>query len=125
VVEGHLSPPEGTIDQPLYEDQSLTVRVRSHPGAKDARTHYWTRRTSARRSLVEIHLETGRRHQIRVHMAWSGHPVVGDPRYGQKASRMALHAQQLVFEHPVTQKRVVLHTEIPADFSKLLGRAHT
>jgi 23S rRNA pseudouridine1911/1915/1917 synthase len=120
VVEGHLSPPEGLIDQPLYEDKGLRVRVRSHPAARDARTRYRTCETSAQRSLVEIHLLTGRRHQIRVHLAWLGNPVVGDARYGQKASRMALHAQRLSFQHPVSRKQILLKTKMPADFSKLL-----
>jgi 23S rRNA pseudouridine1911/1915/1917 synthase len=121
VVEGHPSPPEGVIDQALFEDKGLLVRVRSHPAAKDARTHYWTRKKSADRSLIEVRLETGRRHQIRVHMAWMGNPVVGDPLYGQKASRMALHARELRFEHPVSQKAMVLSAEIPGVFAKLLG----
>ena len=122
VVEGHPSPPEGVIDQPLFEDKSLMVRVRSNPAAKDARTRYRTRKTGPTRSLVEIQLETGRRHQIRAHMAWLGNPVVGDPRYGQKASRLALHAQQLSFEHPVTNRHVLLKAKTPAVFSKFLSR---
>lgn len=121
VVEGHLSPPEGVIDQPLFEDKSLKVTVRSHPAAKDARTQYWTRKTSSKRSLVEIHLDTGRRHQIRAHMAWLGNPVVGDSRYGQKAARMALHAQRLSLRHPVTTNDLVLQSTVPKVFGKLLG----
>jgi 23S rRNA pseudouridine1911/1915/1917 synthase len=120
VVEGHPAPPEGVIDQPLYEDKNLLVRVGSHPMAKDARTRYRTRETGVKRALLEIHLETGRRHQIRAHLAWLGHPVVGDARYGQPDSRMALHAQRLSFQHPVTHERVLLETPPPALFSKLL-----
>ena len=120
VVEGHPSPPDGLIDQPLYEDKQLRVSVRAHRDAKDARTRYRTCKTSATRSLIEIHLETGRRHQIRAHLLWLGTPVVGDARYGQKASRMALHAQKLTFHHPVTGKRVSLQTVTPRAFSKLL-----
>ena len=122
VVEGHPSPPEGLIEQPLYEDKRLMVRVRSHPAAKDAKTRYWTRETGPKRSLVEIHLETGRRHQIRAHMAWLGNPVVGDRRYGQKASRMALHARQLSFKHPATGERVLLQSEVPGVLMKMLRR---
>ena len=121
VVEGHLSPPEGRIEQPLFEDKGLRVRVRSHPAAKDARTRYKTVETGAARSLVEIVLETGRRHQIRVHMAWLGNPVVGDVRYGTMAARMALHAKTLAFEHPETGEQIRLETENPAIFSRLLG----
>ena len=123
VVEGHPSPPAGVIDQPLYQDKQLRVSVRSHAAAKDARTRYRTQETSATRSLLEVHLETGRRHQIRAHLAWLGNPVVGDPRYGQKSSRMALHALELSFRHPVTHKDILLQTKVPAVFSKLLSGA--
>jgi len=121
VVEGHLSPPDGVVDQALHEDNSLSVRVSDHPDSKDSRTHYWTRRRSERRSLLEIRLETGRRHQIRAHMAFLGHPIVGDPRYGEKASRMALHARELTFDHPLTGKTIVLRAEPPPGFEKLLS----
>ncbi len=121
VVEGHLSPPEGVIEQPLFEDRSLNVRVSSKPSAKDARTRYWTRETSRERSLVEIQLDTGRRHQIRAHMAWLGNPVVGDSRYGHKAPRMALHAHRLSFSHPLSQEAVVLESKMPSAFGRLLG----
>ena len=121
VVEGHLSPPEGVIEQPLFEDRSLNVRVSSKPSAKDARTRYWTRETSRERSLVEIQLDTGRRHQIRAHMAWLGNPVVGDYRYGHKAPRMALHAHRLSFSHPLSQEAVVLESKMPSAFGRLLG----
>jgi 23S rRNA pseudouridine1911/1915/1917 synthase len=121
VVEGHPTPPDGRIDQPLHEDKGLSVRVSSHPDAKPARTRYKTLDASARRSLVEVVLETGRRHQIRAHLAWLGNPVVGDDRYGEKSSRMALHARQLAFTHPVTNERICLKTETPPVFSRLLG----
>lgn len=121
VVEGHPAPPAGVIDQPLYEDKNLRISVRSHPAAKDARTRYRTLKTSRTRSLLEVQLETGRRHQIRAHLAWLGHPVIGDPRYGQKASRMALHALELFFRHPLTHKEIRLQTKVPTVFSKLLS----
>ncbi len=120
VVEGHPSPPDGLINQPLLEDKSLTVRVRNHPDAKDARTRYWTRDTGPHRSLLELHLETGRRHQIRAHLAWLGTPVVGDTRLGDKAPRMALHAHELSFTHPLTQERITLRASNPSGFSALL-----
>lgn len=120
VVEGIPKPPDGLIDQPLYEDARLDVSVRSHPDAKDARTRYWTRKTGPRRALVECHLDTGRRHQIRAHLAWLGTPIVGDQRYGTKASRMALHAHKLTFDHPVTGESLSIVAKTPSVFAKLV-----
>ena len=105
-VEGHPEPPEGTIDEPLWEDQHLFVHVGRGEGAKPARTRYRTRERSGRGALLELLLETGRRHQIRAHLAFLGHPVIGDTRYGpdsrqgRGASRMLLHAMRLEVPHP-------------------------
>jgi 23S rRNA pseudouridine1911/1915/1917 synthase len=120
IVEGHLDPVEGLIDEPLYEDKSLMVRVSSHASAKDARTRYRTLETGKKRSLVEIYLETGRRHQIRAHMAFMKTPVVGDARYGIKGPRMALHAQRLSFRHPNTDEPIILESKAPPLFQKIL-----
>ncbi len=120
VVEGRLIPEEGLIDAPLYEDKNLMVKVREHQEAKEARTHYWTRKTGPKRSLMEVHLETGRRHQIRVHMAYKGAPVVGDDRYGKKDARMALHAHRLSFRHPISNEDMALESDVPSIFQKIL-----
>ena len=100
LVEGRPAQLEGVIDQPLWEDRALFVRVGHHPEAKEARTRYVVRESNATRSLLEIELDTGRRHQIRAHLAWLGHPIVGDPRYGNSAARMGLHALRLIVPHP-------------------------
>ena len=125
VVEGHASPPEGVIDQPLCEDKNLMVRVRHHGDAKESRTIYKTLKKGIERSLLEIQLDTGRRHQIRAHLAWLGHPVVGDGRYGRKSTRMALHAQRLSFQHPVSDEAVVLRAQTPSEFQRLLRGSNT
>jgi 23S rRNA pseudouridine1911/1915/1917 synthase len=108
LVEGRPSPPNGVIDQPLWEDQSLFVRVGAHPDAKPARTRYTTREERGRNTLLEVELDTGRRHQIRAHLSSIGHPIVGDPRYGTKAARMALHAWRLVVPHPFEPRELEL-----------------
>lgn len=121
VVQGHPSPPEGHINQPLFEDQGLRVKVQAHPKSKSASTRYRTLSTGPLRALLEVKLDTGRRHQIRAHLAWLGHPVVGDARYGEPAPRMALHARELAFTHPVTHEPLCLQTPAPPLFRTLLG----
>ncbi|MBM3986921.1 MAG: RluA family pseudouridine synthase [Planctomycetes bacterium] len=117
-VEGRPVPPEGTIDAPLWEDASLFVRVGNREGARDARTRYRTLETREHQSLLEVELDTGRRHQIRAHLAWIGHPIVGDERYGMSASRMALHALRLELPHPVTGAPLVLEAPPPRAFQR-------
>jgi len=117
VVEGRPSPPAGVIDEPLWEDRALFVRVGHHPGAKPARTRYATREELGDRTLLEIGLETGRRHQIRAHLAWLGHPVVGDARYGRKGPRLGLHAWLLEIDHPADGSRLELEAEPPKGFA--------
>lgn len=115
LVEGRPSPSTGTIDEPLFEDKALFVRVGRSATSKDARTRYRTIEAGARRSLLEVELDTGRRHQIRAHLAWLGHPVVGDPRYGTKDARLFLHARKLVVPR---RDGTVLHVEasVPRGF---------
>lgn len=120
VIEGHPASAKGVIEQSLYDGKNLMVKVGDHPEAREARTRYHTLEAGPRRTLLEVQLDTGRRHQIRAHMAWMGHPVVGDARYGKKDSRMALHARQLSFLHPMTGKEIVLEAKTPAVFMKLL-----
>lgn len=95
LVQGRPVPAHGVIDEPLVEDRALFVRVGRGAGAKDARTRYRTLAAGAHESLLEVELDTGRRHQIRAHLAWLGFPVVGDPRYGTSGTRLGLHAAKL------------------------------
>jgi 23S rRNA pseudouridine1911/1915/1917 synthase len=91
---------------------------------KPAVTHYRVRRRFPAHTLLECDLETGRTHQIRVHLASIGHPLEGDPVYAGKARRIfgrqALHAWKLVFAHPRTGKPVRCESPMPADFEALL-----
>jgi 23S rRNA pseudouridine1911/1915/1917 synthase len=120
IVEGRPGPASGVIDQPLSEDRSLNARVGHRPDAKAARTRYITRQTLGKRTLLEVELDTGRRHQIRAHLAWLGHPVVGDPRYGVAGPRLGLHALRLVVTHPSDGRRLTLEAPPPKAFVALL-----
>jgi 23S rRNA pseudouridine1911/1915/1917 synthase len=125
IVEGCPNPSKGSIDQPLRLDEKLyQMHVGSHPEAKPAVTHYNTERSvdlnGSKRSLLKMQLETGRQHQIRAHIAWLGHPVIGDSRYGTDGKRLGLHALRLSIIHPQTKKRIVFETQAPADFIALL-----
>jgi 23S rRNA pseudouridine1911/1915/1917 synthase len=110
-----------------------------HAGGKTAMTHYRTLRTiGTYAAVLECRLATGRTHQIRVHLADAGHPVVGDPVYGggdarrlkradaafraavEKLGRQALHAVRIGFEHPRTRKRLSFESPLPADIAALL-----
>ncbi len=83
----------------------------------DAVTHYRTVDTHKGVSMLELRLETGRKHQIRAHLAWLGHPVLGDERYGQRGGRLALHAARLELEHPFTREPLVIEAPLPRGFS--------
>lgn len=121
IVEGCPDPASGTIDQPLYLDEEIyQMHVGPHPGAKHAITHFTTERSAAQQTLLRVVLETGRQHQIRAHMAWLGHPVIGDQRYGTAGPRMGLHALRLSITRPETHKALVFETPAPADFLSLL-----
>ena len=125
LVEGELEKPRGCIRSWLTEDKRFITH--SSPvdnGGKYAVTHYNVLKSSNGCSLVECELETGRKNQIRVHMADLGHPVVGDHKYGASsdpAKRLCLHAYMLCFVHPVTGKRMRFETPVPVCFEKCLN----
>ncbi len=123
VIEGELDPPGGTIRSHLRERKDLRMEsVDAHPDAKLAVTHYRTIETNGRYSLLEIRLETGRKNQIRTHLAEAGHPVVGDRMYGSNVNplgRLGLHAKVLGFEHPKTGKKLVFTAPVPKGFMAL------
>jgi 23S rRNA pseudouridine1911/1915/1917 synthase len=123
VVDGHLEQREGTWECWLWEDpQSYQVRPcePNRHGAQYAVTHYRVLQEGPARSLLELKLETGRKHQIRVHCAMAGCPVVGDPRYGAPGPRLALHAQLLALQHPIFHEMVSASSPSPAWFRKAL-----
>lgn len=129
VVQGHPDPLAGTIDAPIGRHPSHSWKFAVIPSGKDSITHYETLEAFPRAALVEVHLETGRTHQIRVHMAAHRHPCVGDPLYGSDPtlsarlglSRQWLHARQLSFAHPATTEGVTFSSEYPADLAHALA----
>lgn len=124
VCEGAPQPSAGTIDAPLGPVDGSLVAQQVRPDGKPARTHYETLSRRGPRTLVRLELDTGRTHQIRVHLAHIGCPLTGDFLYGQEAPdlipRPALHSAQLVLRHPVTGERLELHAELPGDMRKLV-----
>jgi len=122
VVESTPKETEGTIDQALrLDDKEYRMHVGEHPDAKRAVTHYTVQKSTDCRSLLEVNIETGRQHQIRAHMAWLGHPVIGDERYGTKGGRMGLHAFKLKIFHPVKKDTLALEVDAPREFYGLLS----
>ncbi len=122
IVNGTPKESKGTINQPLrLDEKEYRMHVGEHPDAKRAVTHYEVKQSSEKHSLVEVHIETGRQHQIRAHMSWLGHTVVGDERYGTKGSRMGLHSKKLGIIHPITKKKLSLEVDAPHDFYGLLS----
>ena len=124
IVYGKLREPSGTFRTFLAEDRDLRVRSVTDPAlGKEAITHYRTIASGRRYSMLELRLETGRRNQIRVHLAEAGHPVVGDTMYGKgrdlELRRLALHARDLGFVHPRTGAKVTFTAEIPRAFREL------
>ncbi len=125
VVEGQVEPPEGTITSWLKESSALIVySSQNSQHGKKSITHYKKLRESSMFSLLQLNLETGRKHQIRVHMQDIKHPIIGDDKYGASQNplrRMGLHAQVLAFTHPKTGKLWRFETAIPAKFLRLFG----
>ena len=117
VVEGKPRPAAGVLENYLTEGKNLRVHVTAPGGeAKHAITRYRLIANRRPYSLVEVVLQTGRKHQIRVHLAGLGCPVIGDPDYGAKtnrAGRLGLHAWKLAFHHPVLDWRVELESPLP------------
>ncbi len=121
VVEGTPKESKGTITEPLRMDEKeYRVHVGAHPNAKKAITHYELLESQEKRALLKVKIDTGRQHQIRAHMAWLGHSVVGDERYGTKGGRMGLHAFKLNLTHPVTKNPLTFEVDAPRDFYTLL-----
>lgn len=119
VVEGEPRSPAGTVRNFLTEGKDLRVRASAgpRPGSKEAVTRYRVAATRRGRALVEVELGTGRKHQIRVHLAGLGCPVIGDRAYGaatDPAGRLGLHAWRLSLDHPATGRRVELESPLPA-----------
>ena len=121
VVEGHLKKINGTIDAPITrKENSIIERCVAENGEKSI-THYKVLKQNFEKNydIVECLLETGRTHQIRVHLSYIGHPLIGDTLYGNNSkyiSRQALHAYKVEFIHPITNKLTQFTSDLPKDF---------
>ena len=128
VVQGHPDPLAGTIDAPIGRHPGSSWKFAVTADGKSSVTHYETLEAFPGASLLEIHLETGRTHQIRVHMAAQRHPCVGDAMYGADPTlsarlgltRQWLHARKLGFRHPTTGAEVEFESNYPADLQHAL-----
>lgn len=124
IVRGALNPSEGTIDAPIGRTgSSLIERKIDFENGERAVTRYRVAKEQNGHSLVSLILETGRTHQIRVHMKYIGHPLVGDYLYNpdmEYIDRQALHSHRLSFTHPVTGEKMEFTAPLPADMRKIL-----
>jgi tRNA pseudouridine32 synthase/23S rRNA pseudouridine746 synthase/23S rRNA pseudouridine1911/1915/1917 synthase len=126
IVHGLLKKKKGRISSQLEEDEDYVVHS-SQEGGKIAHTEYKVIKEAGDLSLVEINLVTGRKNQIRVHMAAEGHPVVGDVKYGDaqkdrglRIKNLALHAAAIEFDHPHSKKRMKIEAPVPGHFHWLV-----
>ena len=125
LVHGDFAHDHGTIDAPIGRDEKDRQKMAvTEKNSRDARTHFRVIERFHGFTLVECRLETGRTHQIRVHMRYIGHPVAGDEKYGYrktlKTGGQLLHAHQLEFIHPRTKEKVVVEAPLPDDFAAVL-----
>ena len=127
LVEGRLKEQKGTIDKPLGRNKNDRLKMAIAQNGKRAVTHYEVIEIYNNCSLIKCVLETGRTHQIRVHMASIGHPLLGDPLYGYakqkyKVKGQMLHARVLGFIHPRTKEYMEFSAELPEDFLELINK---
>jgi 23S rRNA pseudouridine1911/1915/1917 synthase len=128
LVRGQPSPPSGVIEAPIGRDPRDRTRMGVRPAGRAARTHYRTLELLGAYALLELKLETGRTHQIRVHCRALGHPIVGDPVYGVTDRRLAigrqfLHAADLRFAHPRDGRPLAFTSPLPSDLAAALAEA--
>jgi 23S rRNA pseudouridine1911/1915/1917 synthase len=127
LVDGHLPVPEGVIEAPIGRHPKERKRMAVIPGGREARSRFMVLETIGSHSLLRVRLQTGRTHQIRVHLASIGNPVEGDPVYGRRRchcpglGRQFLHAARLGFRLPKTGEYVQFDSELPADLRECLA----
>jgi len=127
LVEGTFNHETGTIDAPIGRDDKNREKMKvTDLNAKDAITHFRVLKRYNNATLLECNLETGRTHQIRVHMAYINHPVVNDPIYGKRISDndfgQLLHSTKISFIHPVTKEEITFEKDAPKEFYELLEK---
>lgn len=124
IVESAMDQPKGTFHTWLIEN-STNLMFSSHKKGEgqEAITHYEVMEDNGTYSLLDVHIDTGRKNQIRVHLKEAGHPIIGDDKYGNGVNplkRLGLHAYLLAFEHPLTKKKMVFKAPIPKEFLDLI-----
>lgn len=126
LVHGHIAHDKGTIDAPIGRDTRDRQKQAVQDNGKHAVTHFTVVERLGDFTLVECRLETGRTHQIRVHMDYIGYPLAGDPKYGPKKTidfgGQVLHAGIIGFVHPITKKYLQFEQPLPSDFTDLLAQ---
>jgi 23S rRNA pseudouridine1911/1915/1917 synthase len=127
LVEGHVHPREGVIEAPVGRDKRQRKRMAVVRRGREARTMYRAIEYLADHTLLEVRPHTGRTHQVRVHLAWMGYPVVGDVVYGRRRQRVLrgrhfLHAAGLRFTHPATGEEVEFEAPLPPELAAVLKR---
>jgi len=133
VIIGHMKEQSGTIDAPIARHPQDRKKMAVVAGGREAITHYEVIEEFNGYSLLRLNLETGRTHQIRVHLSYKGHPIVGDTVYGggntpfERANKsllngQMLHARELSFPHPVSRETVSFECDLPSNFTELLSR---
>lgn len=134
IVSGRPKTSGGSVDAPLARSPQNRKKIAIQPGGKRAVTHWTLVKPLYEAALVECRLETGRTHQVRVHMASLGHPLIGDPVYGRTKKehrevletlgfrRQALHAARLGFIHPINSHALAFDSEMPADMQELMDK---
>ena len=125
LATGSVRLSEGRIDAPIARDPRQRKRMAVVEGGREARTSYRVIERMGSNTLLEIYLETGRTHQIRVHLAYMGNPILGDAVYGKKDPLLArhfLHAYHLGFQHPISGAPVEFRSPLPDDLAGVLDR---
>lgn len=124
IVEGNIEPKENRIETLLYENKAQIVKVSKTEGKK-AITRYKTLKSNRDYSMLQVDIDTGRKNQIRVHLAYIGYPIIGDDKYGERISpikRLGLHANKFEFNHPITHKLYSFEAPIPYSFNSLFKK---